>query len=233
MERWLNTRGALVAAWTFAGIVALSAAAFALYLLIPAGGGGAGSEVLPSVTVAAVTATPPPTGRTAFRGTVERVEGQALVVTDDNRQPRRVVLRRDARVGRLTTSFNLSDLKSGDSVVVGVQRQDGGRLVGIWVRVQPPDLLVLTRSGDPRTPNAGIGQYVSGVLESVDDGQLRLRSTGGGGIVDVTISARLSVTRFVPVSLTEVRQGDRVVVDGEHLIDGSIAALSVQVLEAR
>jgi hypothetical protein len=79
VERWLNTRGALIAAWSMVAAVVLGAAAFAVYLVFPSGRGGADAS-LPSGTVAAVAGATPQSGRAVFSGTVERIEGQALLV---------------------------------------------------------------------------------------------------------------------------------------------------------
>jgi RNase P/RNase MRP subunit p29 len=233
MERLLNTRGALIAAWSVVGVLVLGGVGFAVFLLVPAGSGAdEGNATLRSVTVAVVATATVPTGRAAITGTVERVERQALVVKTANNESRRVVLRSNAHVGRLSTTTGTSDIKTGESVMVSIRRLDSGRLVGGSVRIQPADLPIVSPGGDARPSNtAGAVQFVPGTVVAVEPNQLRIRTASGEQTLDVSGSVR--VTRFSPVSLVEVRPGERVAIDGEHLVDGSLAAFSVQVFDAQ
>jgi RNase P/RNase MRP subunit p29 len=226
MERWLGSRGALIAAWGVVGALVLGAAGFALFLLLPAGSGGDTPAVLPSVTVAAVATATVPSGRALFTGTVERIEGQALVVQDQNKQPRRVLVRTNAHVGRLSSSTGLGDIKAGESVAVSVRRTDGGGLVGGFVRVQPLNMTIISQSG-----GVASGQFVSGTVAAVEANHIRVRTDTGEQII--AFSGTVRVSRFNPMPLSEIRQGERVAIDGEHLVDGSIAALAITALDAR
>jgi hypothetical protein len=225
MERWLGSRGALIAAWGFVGVVVLGAAGFALFLLIPSGSGGERpDDALRSVTVAAVATATVPSGRALFTGVVEKVEGQALIVNDQNRQPRRILVRASANIGRLSSSTSTGDIKVGEPVTISVRRNDGGGLVGGFVRIQPLNMIVVSQNG-----GVASGQFVSGTVAAVEANHLRLRNDSGEQTI--SFSGTVRVSRFNPLPLTEIRSGDRVAIDGEHLVDGSIAALSITALD--
>lgn len=225
MERWLGSRGAVIAAWSVVSVLLLGAAGFALFLLIPSGSGGAGTgDALRSVTVAAVATPTVPSGRALFTGVVTKVEGQALIVNDQNQQSRRILVRANANIGRLSSSTGTGDIKTGEPVTISVRRNDAGGLVGGFVRIQPLNMIVISQNG-----GVASGQFVSGIVAAVEANYLRLKNDSGEQTI--TFSGTVRVSRFNPLALNEIRVGERVAIDGEHLVDGSIAAFSITALD--
>lgn len=228
MERWLNSRPAVLISWLIVALLGLGAAGFALFLLIPLVGGGASTEeaALRTVTVqpSAATATP---GRTTLVGTVERVEGQALIVRPENSEPARVLVRQSAPVGTVTTSAP-TDIRTGESASIAVVRPPDGRVLALCVRLQASELPPVScqqRAGNSEP------QILFGTVVSLDGNRLRVRTPRGDATFELSANPR--ITRFRPVSLTEVQTGQRVIVEGERLVDGSLAGLAVQVFAAR
>lgn len=235
MERRLNSRGALIAAWTVVGLLAAGSAGFALFLVWPTvAGGGAGDDThaaRPAVTATALATATTPAGRAVLSGTLERVEGQALLVKVGEGELVRVLVRSGAPVG-LVTGTTAGEIQRGEPVVATVSRQSDGRLLATRVRLQPADILTGSPGTEPRPAGSSLEpQTVAGTVVSLDANRLRVRTPRGEQMVELASGAR--VTRFVPMPFSELRSGQRVTIDGERLVDGSIAALSVQVFESR
>ncbi len=226
MERWLNTRAALVIAWSTVALLVLAALGFVVYLLYPTVRGEAratdpSAEVLDIGTMVPAPTATRPAGRAQLSGTVERVEGQVLVVKVAGREPARVLVRSGASVGRVTDGA-VSDLRPGEPVVVTLTSPSDGRLVATRVRLQPttmPTPAAEPRPGGPLT--------VSGTVVSLEGSRLTLRTAAGERTVELSSGVR--VTRVVPIALADLTPGLRVAVEGEYLVDGSLAALVVQV----
>lgn len=226
MERWLNTRAALVIAWSTVAVIVLAALGFVVYLLYPTVRGTAAeapAEALDLGTMAPMPTATRPSGRAQLSGTVDRVEGQVLVVKVSGREPARVLVRTGSLVGRVADAA-VSDLRPGEPVVVTLTTQSDGRLVATRVRLQPATVPVPTPTGEPRP---GGPLTVTGTVVSLDGSRLTLRTATGERSVELNPGVR--VTRFVPLALADLPPGSRVAVEGEYLVDGSLAALVVQV----
>jgi hypothetical protein len=228
MERWLNTRAALVIAWSTVALLILAALGFVVYLLDPTIRGDAratdpSAEVFDIGTMAPAPTATRPAGRAQLSGTVERVEGQVLVVKVTGRESARVLVRSGAPVGRVADG-TVSDLRPGEPVVVTLTSQSDGRLLVTRVRLQPTTVPVPTPAAEPRP---GGPLTVSGTVVALDGGRLTLRTAAGERTVELSSGVR--VTRFVPIALADLTPGLRVAVEGEYLVDGSLAALVVQV----
>ncbi|MER3420435.1 MAG: hypothetical protein C4290_07885, partial [Chloroflexota bacterium] len=219
---------ALVIAWSTVALIVLAALGFVMYLLYPTVRGGTGStdpsaEMLDIGTVAPAPTTTRPAGRAQLSGTVERVEGQVLVVKATGHEPVRVLVRGGAPMGRITEGA-VGDLRPGEPVAVTLTPQSDGRLLATRVRVQPASVPIPTPAGEPRP--AGL-LTVAGTVISMEGNRLTLRTATGERAVELTSGVR--VTRFVPIALTDLTPGLRVAVEGEYLVDGSLAALVVQI----
>lgn len=227
MERWLNTRAALIAAWSFIAALILGGVAFSVFLLLPSGAASDGERTLAAGTVVPVTATRP-AGRALVTGTIEKVEGQTLVVRLTTPETVRVVLRRNAPVGRLTDG-SISDVRGGEHIAANLSQQNDGRVIATRITVQPPEVPVFGRGSDPPRPGNNISTptLVTGTVVSVENGRLRILAGSGERQVDLANAVRVS--RFVPIALTEITSGRRVSIDGEYLVDGSLAASAIVV----
>lgn len=236
MERRLNARGAVIAAWVVMGLLLAGAAGFALFLLLPAGsnaGGNGTATDLPSVAVAPVASPTPPSGRTRVSGTLERVEGQALVVNAGSGELTRVLVRSGAPIGAFSETTT-ADIRPDEAVVVTVNRQADGRLVGTRVRLQPAAVPAdifggpAPAGGSTTSPNV-----VAGTAAGLDANRLRVRQPSGERTFDVELLPSVRVTRFTPVAIADTRPGQRVTIEGERLVDGSVAALAVVIFDVR
>lgn len=233
MERWLNSRGARIAAWLCAGVLAAGAAGFALFLLLPAGSGAATGDdtrtALPAVTVVPVAAAAPTPGRTTFSGTLARVEGQALVVSLGGESVR-VLLRSGAPIGVVALA-GTGDIRAGEPVTAVVTHQ-AGRLVATRVRLQPPEVPSLFPGSDrPRSGGSLDPLVVTGTVAAMEASHLRIATARGERRLEINSPTR--ITRFTPITPADLRTGQRVTIDGERLVDGSVAATSVQVFDPR
>ncbi len=225
MERWLNTRAALIAAWSFIAALILGGVAFSVFLLLPSGEASEVDRALATATVAPVTATRP-AGRALISGTIEKVEGQTLVVRLTTPESVRVVLRRNAPVGRLADG-SIADVRGGEHVAANLSQQNDGRVIVTRITVQPPEIPIFGRGSDPPRPGTNISTptLVTGTIVSNEGGKLRIMASTGERSADLAPAVRVS--RFVPMSLAEVTSGRRIAVDGEYLVDGSLAASAI------
>ena len=233
MERRLNSRAAKRTAWAIVGLMLAGVAGFAAFLVWPVltGSGAVEDELfLDGAPLAAVTPAVTPGGRGLFTGTVQRIEGQALVLSSERLGQVRVLIRRGAPTGQVVFS-SASDLRPGEDAVVIRNRQDDGRLLGVSVRLQPPELPMTGFNGSLRVPPTSGPADLVGKITAVEGRLLRLATAQGEQTVDLSPNVRVS--RFALLPLTEVRVGQRLVIDGERLVDGSLSAYSVQVFEAR
>jgi hypothetical protein len=227
MERWLNTRAALVAAWSVVGLIAAAALAFVVYLAVPSlrdSGADAKGAARSATTTATVAATRTPTGPRQFTGAIERVEGQALVVRDNDGLPVRVVVQRGSRIGRLAFS-SVADIHEGDTAVIRVSSNAAGALTAQRISLQPTDMPII--SGPPRFETGNSSQTVAGTILSRDGDQLRINA--GAVQVSVTLPSSVRVFRFSPLTTDDLKQGQRVAVDGELIVDGSLIAHTIQI----
>lgn len=233
MERRLNSRAAIVGAWSIVGLMLAGIGGFALFLVLPLLGIGDSDDQaadLPAVAITTVTSGTPIGGRGWVSGTVERVEGRALVVNPGNGPALRVVIRPSAPLGRVTET-GLSDIKPGEPVVAVGRRQDN-RIVSWRLYLQPPEGPIIGPGNEPRTINSTPNSLdIAGSVISRDGQQLRLQTARGEQAIELNVAAR--VFRFTPIAAEEIKVGQRVTVDGERNIDGSLAGLWVQVVEIR
>lgn len=232
MERRLNSSIAVRIAWSIVGVLALGIGAFVVFLLAPLPGGarGGADQADTALSVAVTPGAPTPaSGSATVSGVLERTEGQALIVKTSSGESVRLLLRRGAPVGSMRPA-SASDLRTGEPAVVTVRRQTDGRLVVVGVRLQPPDLPILPPNGDVRGGGSGPeAQSVTGVIAAIAGPMLRLTTSSGDQVFELSSTAR--VMRFSPLNAADLQPGQRIAVKGERLIDGSLAALAVQVFD--
>ncbi len=146
MERRLNSRAAVLTAWAIVVLLAAGIVGFALYLLLPsASAGNDGSAAVASPAATAAPATGTPAGRATLFGTVDRVEGQVLMLRDRDGAVTRVVVRNGASVVQVHRNGNppaqamaLADLQPGQRVSVDGERMVDGSVAAVLVRVFEP-----------------------------------------------------------------------------------------------
>src|SRR5262249_12024894 len=114
MERWLNSRPALIAAWAILGSLAAGLLAVLLYIALPTvrGTSDDGSRPVAPLTVIAAPSGTPAGKNATVPGIVERVEGQALTLHRDTGEPVRIILRRGTLVGKVADG-SATDITEG------------------------------------------------------------------------------------------------------------------------
>ena len=146
--------------------------------------------------------------------TVETNAGPVVVVMDDN-----TTYEREDRV-------SLADVLPGDFVGV-TARLLGDRLSGVALHVFSAIQTNVRQGQSPMSgPNAG-NLMTNAIVTSVGDGQITLRF----GDQDVTIDtpSGIQVTRPLPGTAADVREGVRVTAAGTREGDGTLRAAAVYV----
>ncbi len=235
MERRLNSRGTVRTAWAIVATFALGIGGFALYLLLPltddSGAGDSQTGALAAISVQPVGSVTPASGPARLAGTLERVEGRVLVLnTGSGGETTRVLIRAAAPVG-MSTGGSVADIKPGEPVTATVRRQSDGRMLVVRIRLQPPEIPLAGPDGQRPTSSSTETQTITGMVAAFESNSLRIRTPAGERPYDLASSA--PVTRFVPLDSSALKPGQRIVVDGERLVDGSIGALAVQVFDTR
>ncbi|MBI2761219.1 MAG: hypothetical protein HYX51_07330 [Chloroflexi bacterium] len=226
MEQWLNSRAALITAWSIVGALVTGVAGLALYLIIPSllnasDDSSTDRAALPTGTVVPVTSGTPAGGQTTLTGTIERLEGEALVIRAEGRDRTRVIVRRSIPVGKVEGT-SVSTIREGEPVVVGYTISNG-RFSARVIRVQPAEV----PPGFRATPTADF-KYATGTVASLDGTVLRLRTE----TEELTIEAvGATVSRFNHLALAQLREGQRIRVNGQIIVDGSLIARAVVVLD--
>jgi hypothetical protein len=225
MNRRLNARAANRAAWGVIALLVLVPALFGGYLLLKRGEAQREKDEPASTAIRAgglVTVTAPPAGvapRPMF-GTIEQVEGRALVVRLGTGQMQRVLLQDDAPVTRVTSSTGLETITPGEPVTIALSEPR-------------PDSLLVVRLVMAPVPDQVPSEYChrAGTVTAVEGQVLVYQSRCGEQ--RVTVARDVGVARFVPGSVTDLRTGQRVTFVGEILADGTVSAAGVQVTESR
>lgn len=234
-------------AWAVIGLVVLSAIAFAVYLLLPTAIGtderdplaeqgdiGTGDGMPPPIARWASATSTPAAGRPPRRleqtGVVEQVGGSAFTIQTDIRGMRRVVLKADAQLIRVTTLTGPSAIRVGDAVIVVTEAitrdpfrppEDTGRVRVIRVLQDG-----LSPEASPRCPPIGSRQ---GSVTAFEQGRLRLQTACGEQVFDV--SPTMPVQRLSTAQAGDLEPGQRASVVGEELPDGSISGVFVQIID--
>jgi hypothetical protein len=212
MKRVLTWRSADRAAWT------------ALALLT-----GAVLVALASLGIERVLATRPPPGAgtisqpdvrtgplTTAAGTIEQVEGGALVLRIADGALLRVLLRGRAEITSVGIAGDADALRPGDTIAVGplVEMQDN--TLGVTtIALTPPGTML----------EGGCGRF--GTVISVS--ATRLVYEGGCGEQFVPIVPNVRVSRFQRAGPEALRVGRHATVSAERLPDGTLAAFAIQV----
>jgi len=231
-------------AWLVLGFVALGAAGFAAFLLVPSGGDRSDpvsdtaradaspdgrSAVAQPATPTPVLASLPP--RQVVRiGTVDHVSGHALSIQTAAHGQQRVLLRTDAEVIRVQNLPDPGAISPGDVVIVNTQvlitdpfkpPEDTGRVwrINIFSGGPPPEFSTLCPSVRDRA-----GTVVAVALDS-----LQLQTACGEETLEVLSS--VEVQRYTWANITDLAIGHRVTVDGELLPDGTVSGAFVQILD--
>lgn len=221
MKRWLTLRNANRAAWAVILLIVAGFAVTGAYLLFERVTAGRGvderaaegpdaEEVLPSLA---------PPG--SFTGTLEQVQGSAVVVRLADGSVQRALLREGASISTIAVSRGRQNLAAGETVTIGqlVEQPDGAVSVRSVVIVALPEEVIAERCRQV------------GTVTAAESGRLVFAPRCGEQRVPIARDVRIS--RVTPAPVDTLQAGKRVTVFGERLVDGTLAATVVQVLEQR
>ncbi|MGH2588859.1 MAG: hypothetical protein ACRDJE_28375 [Dehalococcoidia bacterium] len=225
MKGWLNARTANRAAWAVIALLVLVPALLGGYLLLERGQSlGTSDEPVPTgVRVdVIVTDTAPPAGTTRRPkfGTIDQVEGRALVVRLGTGEMQRVLLRDDGPVTMVTSSTGVATITPGEPVFVQMSEPRPDSLLATR--------LVIAPAGD-QLPDELC--HRAGTVTAIEGQVLVYQSRCGEQ--RIALARDVNVTRFAPGAVTDLRAGQRVTFTGELLADGTVSAAGVQVTESR
>ena len=148
-------------------------------------------------------------------GQVESVEGDVLIVVDQNGEQTRVETDETTTIGK-SVSISVDDLGQGERVAVFGTENEDAILTAFMVQVSSQEL----------TDEQGGG--LAGQVESVEDNVLIVVDEDGEQ-VRVETTEETVIQRNTSLSLADLEPGEQVIIVGIENEDGSILAESVQV----
>ncbi len=87
------------------------------------------------------------------------------------------------------------------------------------------------RGGDQSGQQSG-GRPTRGTVDKVGDNEFSLKATSGSDSATVRVNAQATIRKQVAGTLSDIKQGERIILRGETGVDGTIAATSVQLVAA-
>jgi hypothetical protein len=181
-----------------------------------------------SLAVALVLATAMPSlaqtqGGTAtrVRGTVEKLDGQTLVVKSRGGQSIAIQLTPNASVAGVVAK-SLADIREGDFVASTSMRGPDGTLRALEVHYLPQGVNQGQSSYDLAPDSIMTNAVVAGV-SGAPDGRL-LRVTFKGTPADILVPQEAPVVAFVPADMSLVKPGAAIVVNATKQPDETLTA---------
>lgn len=172
------------------------------------------------------------TQQTRLRGTVERIEGQALTVKTPEGAAVSVTLAPNYSVGGVVKA-TVAEIRKGGYVGVGARPQPDGRLLALQVFIFPE---AMRGTGEGHRPwgvlpestmtNATIAETVA----SVDGADLVLSYPGGEQ--KVTIPAEANIIMAAPAQAGDLTAGAQVALTATRQADGNLSASRVTIAKA-
>ncbi len=204
------------------------------------------SSPTPASTPSATSAPSPTTSAPArtrgpgASGNITRIDGNILTLTTAQGQ---VMVNVGANTSfQKTVTGTLSDLQQGQSLMVIGTRDASGNIVATSINIRPqgqgarssPPAGVIPGLGgrpakpgngtNPRLPNDGTAR-ASGTLTKIDGNTLTL--TTAQGQVTVNVGANTSIQKTATGTLSDLQQGQSLMVIGARDVSGNIAATSI------
>ncbi|WP_262297102.1 hypothetical protein [Microvirga sesbaniae] len=161
---------------------------------------------------------------TRIRGTVEKLEGQTLVVKTQAGQEVPVALAPNFAISGVEKR-SLSDIKPGDSIASTSVRGPDGKLRALEVHFLPPGAGEGQFAWDLAPDSLMTNATVAGVA-AASQGQV-LRVTYKGQEAEITVPPDAPVVAFVPGDPSLVKPGAAVFIFGQRKPDGSVSASRV------
>lgn len=158
---------------------------------------------------------------TRIRGTVEKLEGQTLMVRTQAGQEVPVTLAPNFTISGVENR-SLSDIKTGDYIASTSVRGPDGRLRALEVHFLPPGAGEGQFAWDLAPDSLMTNATVAGGA-AAPQGRV-LRVTYKGQEAEITVPPETPVVAFVPGDTSLVKPGAAVFIFGQRRPDGSVSA---------
>jgi hypothetical protein len=156
-----------------------------------------------------------------IRGTVDRLEGQTLIVRTTSGQSVPVTMTADFAVSGVVRR-SLSDIKAGDYIASTSVRGADGKLRALEVHFLPPGANEGQFAWDLAPDSLMTNATVAGVA-AAPQGQV-LKVAYKGQEAEITVAPDIPVVAFVPGDMSLVKPGAAVFIFGRRNPDGSVSA---------
>jgi hypothetical protein len=158
---------------------------------------------------------------TRVRGTVDRLEGQTLVVRNPAGQMISIAMPSNVTVSGVVRR-GLADIKAGDLIASTSMRQPDGSLRAIELHYLPPGANEGQLPWDLAPDSIMTNATVAGVAQAPQGRMLKV--TYKGQQADITVPPDIPVVAFAPGNISLVKPGAAVVIFGQKQADGSVTA---------
>jgi hypothetical protein len=187
-----------------------------------------GAILIGLLAVPGLAQTPPPEGTpTRLRGTVEKLDGQNLVIKARDGQPQTIVLAANVTVVTLVKK-TVGDIKAGDYVAsTGVKGTDG-KIHAVEVRIFPEAMRGGNEGQFPwdLMPDSVMTNATVGKITEAPQGPM-LHVTFKGGESDYTVGPEVPVLTYGPGDTGLLKPGIAVFIGALKKPDGTLTASRV------
>ena len=183
---------------------------------------------LASLALPAAAQNPPEGTPTRIRGTVERLDGQTLLVKSRDGQSLSIALAPNFTV-RGVVAKTVADIKPGDFVASTSVKDPDGKLRAIEVHILPESLRGVAREGQfpwDLVPEGIMTNATAAQITSAPQGQV-IKVTYKDGEAEVTIPPGIPIVGYVPGDSSLLKPGTAVFITAQKKADGSLTASAV------
>jgi hypothetical protein len=183
---------------------------------------------LAALALPAAAQNPPEGTPTRIRGTVERLDGQTLLVKSRDGQSLSIVLAPNFTV-RGVAAKTVTDIKPGDFVASTSVKDPDGKLRAIEVHILPESLRGVAREGQfpwDLVPEGIMTNATAAQITSAPQGQV-IKVTYKDGEAEVTIPPGIPIVGYVAGDPSLLKPGAAVFITAQKKADGSLTASAV------
>jgi hypothetical protein len=162
------------------------------------------------------------------RGTVEKLDGQTLIVKSRDGQSLSIALAPNFTV-RAVVAKTVADIKPGDFVASTSVKGPDGKLRAIEVHILPESLRGVAREGQfpwDLVPDSLMTNATAAQITSAPQGQV-IKVTYKDGEAEVTIPPGIPIVGYVPGDPSLLKPGATVFIIAQKSADGSLTASGV------
>lgn len=172
------------------------------------------------------------TPQTRIRGTVERLDGQSLMVKTPGGTTTTIALVPNYSVGAVVKAA-MTDIKKGSFIGVGARMLPGGRLSAVQVFIFPE---AMRGTGEGHRPWAVLPEAtmtnatVAETVSRVDGSSVTLTYPGGEQTIAITPEANIIMA--APAQAADLVAGAQVALTASRQADGSLSSNRVTIARA-